>query len=119
MKGMFVGLMATAWAAGAMADGNTLVRNCESAIQMAGGKAGGDLIGAGRCQGLVEGTLDTVYMMDTVHNAKRAICLPEGVTKLQLIKITVKYINDNPKLLNQNESSLIMLAALDAFPCNQ
>lgn len=122
MKGIIVGLMAMAWAVGAMADGNDLLRLCRSAIQIMdrnpqAGTTDEDLVGGGRCHGLIEGTVSTVHFMDALHEAKPTICIPGGVKTLQVMKVVVKFLEANPKFLNLNESGLVLMATKDAFPC--
>ncbi|WP_369319470.1 Rap1a/Tai family immunity protein [Pseudomonas sp. W2Oct36] len=49
---------------------------------------------------------------------KYASCLPKsGVKGQQAIRVTVKFLEANPKLLNDDASMLILLALTDAFPC--
>jgi hypothetical protein len=46
-------------------------------------------------------------------------CPPPSVTYNQSMRITTKYINDNPEKLNQSASVLIIDALSRAFPCSK
>jgi hypothetical protein len=50
---------------------------------------------------------------------KSLYCLPSNFTNIQLARILVKYLNDNPKYLSQ-EAYLSVVASLhEAFPCKK
>lgn len=112
------------WATNAMADGTTLLQLCRSLIPIMeqnpkAGVSDEDLVGAGRCYGLIEGTVKTIKLMDQVHGKGPTMCSPDTVTPLQMAKIVVKFVEDNPKLLNESETGLIAMAAADAYPCKR
>ncbi len=45
-------------------------------------------------------------------------CVPEGkVTRLQKIRVVVKYLEDHPEKLHEPPSVLITRALNEAFPC--
>lgn len=114
-----VGLLASGSAlALALGDGNELASMCKSSIQQVTTMKSDDPIGAGRCFGLVEGTVATILMVDKQNNAKPRFCLPKNVTTLQMLKVVDKYLDNNPALLNLNEPSLIVRAVVDAWPCS-
>jgi hypothetical protein len=46
------------------------------------------------------------------------VCPGEGVTTLQEARVVVKYLEDNPAILNLNESFLPAAALAKAFPCS-
>ena len=51
---------------------------------------------------------------------KKLFCLPESEWNFkanQSIKVTVKFLEDNPKYLNLSAGESIFLALYDAFPC--
>ena len=41
----------------------------------------------------------------------------EGVTFSQMERVVVKFLQDNPKKLNLNQSTLVVKALSKAFPC--
>lgn len=118
MKRLVLAVAAMVWAVGAMADGNALIGQCQSAIELVESKRTDDLYGAGRCAGLVTATVETVTIMNSFHNVKPAICFPAGgIPPIQMVRVVVKYLKNNPATLDQNESSLVILAVLESFPC--
>jgi len=68
------------------------------------------------CIGYVSGVLDT-----TVSGSDRGkfFCIPDRVTYDQLMKITVKYLEQNPKNLHWNAFALVENAILDAYRCQK
>lgn len=63
----------------------------------------------GLCQGTVEG----------VAVASPIICLPEGVTVHQEIRVVVKYLQGHPEKLHLRSTSLVESALSEAFPCSK
>ncbi|WP_425509623.1 Rap1a/Tai family immunity protein [Usitatibacter rugosus] len=47
------------------------------------------------------------------------ICTPQGVTVRQASAIVAKYINDNPRLWNEQALGLVSVPLMDAFPCKK
>ena len=45
-------------------------------------------------------------------------CLPNGVIVSQLERIVVKYLEARPEELHMAASGLVVLAYMEAFPCN-
>lgn len=122
MRRMLVAVGLTVWAAGAMADGNTLLQLCRSLIPVLEKSStvsfsNDDLFKAGRCHGLIEGTIRTANLMDKVYEKEPSICIPADVSPLQLAKVVVKFVEDNPKSLNQSETGLIANAVFENYLC--
>ena len=44
-------------------------------------------------------------------------CIPDGVTYDQLMKITVKYLEQDPKNLHWSAHALVHNALMDAYHC--
>jgi hypothetical protein len=61
------------------------------------------------CAGIIEGL---IY-------ATSAVCLPEGVTHDQGVRVIVKYIDDRPQRLNENFKALAVEALQAAWPCKK
>jgi hypothetical protein len=61
------------------------------------------------CAGYVGGVIDS-------NNA--LFCFPPGVTKRQIINITIKFLRDNPKTRGMYAPNLVIKASRIAFPCN-
>lgn len=104
----------TVGAAEIRSDGNELLSDCKQFL-----KEGRDFDGfqAGKCVGLVRGVSNTVYFYRNVLSKDEMFCEPNGVTNGQRVRIVVKYLEDNPKLLNEPDIVLVWRASMDAYPC--
>ena len=47
-----------------------------------------------------------------------SICLPEGVTTGQEIRVLLKYLHAHPEQAHLPTAGLVMMAEFDAFPCS-
>lgn len=91
-------------------DGNDLLPRCQQAVEAidkATWKDANESFNAGFCLGLVQG----------VSYASADVCTGEGVTFPQMERVVVKFLQDNPKKLNLNQSTLVEMALSKAFPC--
>lgn len=95
-------------------DGNELLNDCKQFL-----KEGSDFnaFEAGKCTGFVKGVSNTVYFYNSVLKKDEMFCEPSGVTNGQRARIVVKYLEDNPKLLNEPDIVLTWKALMDAYPC--
>ena len=59
------------------------------------------------CNGVIEGL---IY-------ARTTVCLPEGATSAQAIRVVVEYIDDRPARLHENFKALALEALQAVFPC--
>jgi hypothetical protein len=104
----------------ALADGNQLLNWCQIAIQTAdapGVRANNDAFHAGYCSGIVGGVTAMHKFANKSAPPNVHICVPPNVPIAQEVRIVVKFLKDNPKMLNEDEPTLILLSMLDAFPC--
>jgi hypothetical protein len=76
------------------------------------------------CMGFISGLRDGLdfWRASTEASKKRdmssaPICIPQDATTLQLVRIVVKYLRDNPKELNKHDAILVLTALHDAYPC--
>jgi hypothetical protein len=91
-------------------DGNDLLPRCQQAVEAIDKTTLKDVnesFNAGFCFGLVQG----------VSYASADVCPGEGVTFSQMERVVVKFLQDNPKKLNLNQSTLVQTALSKAFPC--
>jgi hypothetical protein len=101
-------------------DGNNLLADCEALITMidASGQSfpTDKVAGASRCGGLMEGILQ---MNDTygLKGATMFFCRPTNSTAAQAARIVVKYLQDHPEQLHEDEFTLALEALGAAFPC--
>jgi len=78
-----------------------------------------DMFGAGYCVGLVQGIKETsrVYKA-TGRSDAPLMCLPQaGLQNGQAVRVVVRYLNDHPQNLHDDETLLATAALRDAFPC--
>jgi hypothetical protein len=91
-------------------DGNDLLPRCQQAVEAIDKttwKNANESFNAGFCLGLVQG----------VSYAAADVCTGEGVTFSQMERVVVKFLQDNPKKLNLNQSTLVQTALSKTFPC--
>lgn len=104
-------------AAACATDGNDLLSECNTAIRAMDKNTQVDY-DVGHCLGIIQGVLGTASLMGRTAPKNMRVCLPKsGVKGQQAIRVTVKFLEANPKLLNEDASMLILLALTDAFPC--
>lgn len=137
MKSMWVGLailFAFCSAPSAMAtrnlsstDGNMLLKECHAALK--GAEVSPQLTGpewqaGAHCIGFVQGVLDAdaIWFVgaktSTGDNAKVLYCLPDDSQTMQLIRVLVKFLEDNPEKLNLPGYVLIWVAMAKSYPCS-
>lgn len=115
--GVLTGVSGAVSAADPKYDGNELLGQCQQFIKAADSEVNFNRVDAGVCGGFVQGVNSTVFFLsgDLENDAK--FCTPDGVTNGQLVRIVVKYLKDNPKLLNNSRAGLVWFALKDAYPC--
>jgi len=72
------------------------------------------------CLGWVEGFGDGFTVHDellAVPERDRMVCVPHGVTTVQIIRVIKKYIADNPDKAHRATRYVASLALARAFPC--
>lgn len=103
--------------------GRILLKNCNEYLKIGDGGTNPEYIfGAGRCLGLVRGMIDAAAVFDSIAVEKGKpttdiFCVPDGVSTDQGVRVVIKYLNDNQKELHQRGTILIVLALMEAFPC--
>ncbi|MNP43722.1 hypothetical protein D3C76_1375580 [compost metagenome] len=98
-------------------DGNGLLRQCQQFIKMMDGEKDFNRLDAGTCGGFVQGVSSTVFFFRGELKKDDKFCEPDTATGNQLVRIVVKYLKDNPKMLNEGRTTLVWLALMDAYPC--
>jgi hypothetical protein len=53
----------------------------------------------------------------TKRHTHAPFCVPESVNDIQIIRIVLNYIRDNPAAARRNTNSLIMFALGERYPC--
>jgi hypothetical protein len=106
-----------AMAAESRFDGNELLQQCQSYIKLVDGEKTNDFFSAGICAGFIQGVSNTVHFYSDDVEKDEKFCKPATVTNAQLVRIVVKYLQDNPKDLNQGRMTLVWMALMIAYPC--
>jgi hypothetical protein len=78
------------------------------------------------CVAFIRGVVDTINLdqlfkvtrLDEKGQKIAQPCIPDSVPNSQANKVVMKYLNDNPALLNYAASELITEALKGAFPCH-
>lgn len=98
-------------------DGNELLGQCQQYVKVADKEKIYDQFDAASCGGFVQGVTGTVFFYSELLKNDDKFCVPDSATNGQVVRIVVKYLRDNPKLLNENKVTLVWLALRDAYPC--
>jgi|SaaInlLV_10m_DNA_4_1040232.scaffolds.fasta_scaffold28205_2 hypothetical protein len=97
------------------ADGNGLLKWCSAAEKYIETDEVHDEFYIGMCFGLVQGVRDSMKMM---KDDKIKACFPkEHIDNGQAVLIVTSYLRNNPGLLQEDESLLIMLAYSTTYRC--
>lgn len=110
-------VMALSVAAPASAEtGNEMLQNCAEFL-----KENGEIDGyfkSGVCAGFVSGVTNTVAYARDASPATVKICIPDGFTIGQGIRVLKKYLIDHPKDLHRSATALALTAYREAYPCD-
>jgi hypothetical protein len=93
-----------------VSDGNDLLPRCKAFVDSSENpnwKDSHEAFSVGYCLGLVNG----------ISFSAPDVCPTQGVTVLQEVRVVVKYLEDNPQILNLNGAMLTERALSRAFPC--
>lgn len=99
--------------------GAGLLRDCKSFVTPPATKSQMDLAHAYRCLGNMEGVIITLKRLSESKLTPPLLC-PRNVKNMSneiVARIIVKYLEDNPKELSNDRTSLVMSALLEAMPC--
>lgn len=112
---------ALAFCASAHASGNDLLEWCSAAeriIDSGGAKIVGDLQPFYQCVGTVKGAWDVAMLNGGLDKSSpSSACTPDDVTLGQLVRMTNKFMRENPDKLNLREGWLVILVLHNNFPC--
>lgn len=122
-------MYATASYAGFAYTSKDLKTDCEEAIRLDSDKNASNVntLRVGSCYGYMDGVIDTQTFFAWVFAGKKGtfeeakkyflFCINEGVTRVQIATIVVKYLNDHPDELQHSPASTIIASLMDAYPC--
>lgn len=69
------------------------------------------------CSGYVTAVLDTHEALVASRNLERGFCVPKGVDPVQLVRVAVKYLSEEPEKLHGGAAVLLLDYFAQAFPC--
>jgi hypothetical protein len=120
MKAWIAGaaLVAGIFSSSASANGLGLLAQCHAAIKGIEGDMKVNMLSVGSCLGMVEGVRNTMQILDSKLPPDYRTCFPkDGITNEQALRILVKFLEDNPVMLDNNDTFLTMAAYRTAYPC--
>lgn len=113
-----VAVLACLQPAPATADGNMLLQRCQTVLrteERGGGPASNaDAMASTFCFGYINGVLD---FQSSARKDVAYFCLPEGASRMQALRVVVKFLTDHPERLHEHEVNLVIFALREAFPC--
>ena len=103
--------------------GLDLLNKCQPAVDM----ASKDLthfegLEAASCMGYILGMKDMLTMWH-IHSrgfgeeGQIQMCVPNEATVAELVRVVVKFLNDNPTELHEQEAAVVVSAFVSAYPC--
>jgi hypothetical protein len=106
----------------AWADGNKLLEGCQNAERILDdqGKdlAPNQITSAHFCAGIVQGVGTTYFTLGPSLPQGQKPCFPAGgIKNEQGVRIVLKFLRDNPNILDINESLVALAAFKAAFQC--
>jgi hypothetical protein len=110
--------------------GNRFADTCSSTEKPSAQWSSMDALNVGACSAYMVGVRDGMSLL--VFMVKEAgispqfqkgteedlgVCIPDGVDTGQLIRVTLKYIRENPGQAHIRTAQLVLVASQRAFPC--
>lgn len=92
--------------------GNDLYESCK--LFASGDKVPKDIMEATNVGGCVSTVSTVMYLRENLR-----MCVPKGVTLLQGIKVTLKFMDNHPEALNLPFSAIVYWSLNEAFPCQK
>ena len=76
---------------------------------------------SGYCEGYVYAVTDA-YMIGGINPSPKSpyfykVCLPGNITREQVVRIVLKYLEDNPKALSSLSIAVVGAALASTYPC--
>ena len=102
-------------------DGNGYLKNCKTYLRVVedfGSATWDEALQSGVCIGYIGGVVETAKIWQE-GTEKPTFCLPEPANPDQFIRVSIKYIEDNPAELHYNAAILVQIAFREAFPCTE
>ena len=109
----------------ALVTGNELLSNCTKALSVikdplsSAQNSKSDAFDTASCISYIEGAVDGIVVADRLVEDRSIFCRPKGVNNGQLVRVVVKYLEENPESLHEWQFNLVLKALIEAFPCNK
>ena len=99
-------------------NGNQLLEGCTAYLDKNFVGKVEDTVAVGICVGYLTGVLDA---LDTwqASEGRRVVCLPKPWDINQIVRIVVKYLENNPEDLHYRADAAVLFAVKAAFPCTE
>jgi hypothetical protein len=131
-----VGFSGTPYSAEQVATGKDVLRDCTLALEMAQDGYIKEVISKGKplpsktqqnraaqCLNYVIGFKDALYVSQIFEEKNGSVpfvCLPDNnLNNEQALRIVIKYLQDNPLLLDRPQSAVVFNAFYYAYPCKR
>ena len=107
----------------AQMDGNKLLSECTVTIRHMDTGVSPDSanqIDDVHCLGFIEGVLEGLVVGEHENptaTKKPYVCIPDGASLGQNVRVVVKWMKEHPKDLHRRAALLIYVALLEAYPC--
>jgi hypothetical protein len=101
-----IGLL-MALATSSVVSGNDLYTACKSS----------EPVDQAYCMGFVSGVVAGAATDRVLSHRPPAWCMRDGVTNGQLVAVTIKFMDDDPSIRDQDAAGIIEFAMVGAFPC--
>jgi hypothetical protein len=92
--------------------GHDLLKSCQESL-----KPSGNPIHFGLCFGTVTAVAQMKSTLPSAADTRGLFCPPAEVKNEILVRVVLKYLNDNPKILHFQATDGAFLALADAYPC--
>jgi hypothetical protein len=119
MRLILIAFLLLAYPSFSYADGNEFLANCKVTLEMIDDKqTSGSAFSAGSCMGTIQGMryMNSLYEPE-LSKEEAFFCIPEKAQAGQLIRVVVKYLQENPSKLHQHEALLITFAFSEVYSC--
>lgn len=69
------------------------------------------------CVGYVDGVVGTLVIAAASYKVPRLVCVPDGVTTGQTVKVVERFLEAHPEELHKDARFLVYWALIDTWPC--
>ncbi|MFN3580007.1 MAG: Rap1a/Tai family immunity protein [Pseudomonas sp.] len=102
-------------------DGHDLLNNCQKFIDQENGvelDQVGD-IKAAKCLAFISGFGGADSLSPLTRNGQRMFCMPNGISRVEVAKTTVAWMEENEEALDYGDHEVLAIANIVNFPCSR